>query len=356
MSTRRRPAPRARRPWMGAVSSMRWFVVRLSPPESSVSRPSSTRRAPQPPGPGLPEQAPSVYMATGGRDSGLDRSLMLPSPQGREGEILGGPVEVAAAGLAGDQRGLRAKLLQPLGRDRHPTGAAEVRLGHRHQGEPGAGAEDPVVVGEDVAGELGGQLLALGAHAGQVRLDPAQLVLERGLLAPALALALLEARFGFADVGGEPLLALHEDQDFLLHAGLLLLDLLHLDEDRRVLLVGLHLVEAGLVLGPLGLDDLEVLLLGALVLLGGVEAGFRLLGFLLGALDRGVHGGDLLGEPRRLRFEADDLGVDLLQMDQRLEVDVHLLSRPRPRLIWVALTLRVVAVPTLTRTKNGPVM
>src|ERR1051325_4536985 len=145
MSTRRRPRPRARRPGMGAISSMRWLVVGLSPPESSRSRPSSTMRTPQPPGPGLPEQAPSEYMATGGSAAGMRRPpLTLPSPQGGEGDRSGGPVEVAAAGLAGDQRGLRAELLQPLGRDRHPAGPAEVGLGHRDQGKPGAGAKDAV--------------------------------------------------------------------------------------------------------------------------------------------------------------------------------------------------------------------
>src|SRR6476646_2627957 len=224
MSTRRRPAPRERRPWIGAVSSMRWFVVGFSAPESSVSRPSWTMRTPQPPGPGLPEQAPSVYMATG-----VVGGISAPPPAGRgrppASRRSGGPVEVAAAGLAGDQRGLRAELLQPLGRDRHPAGAAEVGLGNRNQGQPGAGAEDAVVVGEDVAGELAGQLLALGAHAGQIRLDPAQLLLERGLLAPALALALLESRLGLADVAGEALLGFHQHQDLLLHPGLLLLDL-----------------------------------------------------------------------------------------------------------------------------------
>src|SRR5690348_12643002 len=285
MSTRRRRAPRERRPWIGAVSSMRWFVVGFSAPESSVSRPSWTMRTPQPPGPGLPEQAPSVYMATG-VVGGISAPHPALSPAGRgrppESRRSGGPVEVAAAGLAGDQRGLRAELLQPLGRDRHPAGAAEVGLGHRDQGQPGAGAEDAVVVGEDVAGELAGQLLALGAHAGQIGLDPAQLLRERGLLAPALALALLESRLGLADVARETLLGFHQHQDLLLHPGLLLLDLLDLDEDRGVLLVGLHLVEACLVLGPLALDDLEVLLLGPLVFLRGVEACLGLLGVLLG--------------------------------------------------------------------------
>jgi len=39
---------------------MRWLVVWDSPPDSSISLPSSMRMAAQPPGPGLPLQAPSV--------------------------------------------------------------------------------------------------------------------------------------------------------------------------------------------------------------------------------------------------------------------------------------------------------
>src|SRR3954471_11278433 len=43
---------------------MRLLVVSGSPPESSRSRPSQRRIAAQPPGPGLPEQAPSVWTST----------------------------------------------------------------------------------------------------------------------------------------------------------------------------------------------------------------------------------------------------------------------------------------------------
>src|SRR5688572_25485523 len=47
-----------------AVSSMRLLVVCGSPPKSSRSAPSDSRTAPQPPGPGLPLQAPSAWMMT----------------------------------------------------------------------------------------------------------------------------------------------------------------------------------------------------------------------------------------------------------------------------------------------------
>ena len=43
-----------------AVSSMRLLVVVSSPPEIIFSAPLYSRIAAQPPGPGLPEQAPSV--------------------------------------------------------------------------------------------------------------------------------------------------------------------------------------------------------------------------------------------------------------------------------------------------------
>ena len=121
----------------------------------------------------------------------------------------------------------------------------------------------------------------------------------------------------------EPLLGLHEDQDLLLHLGLLLLDVLDLDQDRGVFLVGLDLVEAGFVLAALALDDLEVLFLGALVLAGGVEPGLGLLDVLLGVLDRGVDGGDLPREPRGVRLEGGDARVDRLQTDQCLELLVQ---------------------------------
>ena len=46
--------------WITAISSMRLLVVRRSPPNSSFSVPPDLSSTPQPPGPGLPLQAPSV--------------------------------------------------------------------------------------------------------------------------------------------------------------------------------------------------------------------------------------------------------------------------------------------------------
>ena len=49
---------------IAAISSMRLLVVWASPPFSSFSLSPNFRIAPQPPGPGLPEQAPSVKTVT----------------------------------------------------------------------------------------------------------------------------------------------------------------------------------------------------------------------------------------------------------------------------------------------------
>src|ERR1700720_4395851 len=51
---------------IAAISSMRLLVVWGSPPLSSLTRSPNARIAPQPPRPGLPEQAPSVWMTTCG--------------------------------------------------------------------------------------------------------------------------------------------------------------------------------------------------------------------------------------------------------------------------------------------------
>ena len=236
----------------------------LAAGELDAPRPSSMTMAAQPPGPGLP-RAGAVRVDDDGE--GLSGHGTLPltaalSPRGGEGD-QGEPVEVAAAGLAGDQRALRAQLLEALGRDRHAAAAAEVRLGHLARGR---GRRAPcrmlVVVGEDGGGSWPRQLGALGADHGQLGLDAAELLLRAWppRCLPS-ALARLEARLGVLDVGGEPLLGLHEDEDLLLDPGLLLLDLLDLDEDRGVFLVGLDLVEPAFVLAALGLDDLEVLFL-----------------------------------------------------------------------------------------------
>src|SRR5690606_34237780 len=49
---------------MAAVSSILLLVVSASPPFNSLRCRPNCRIAPQPPGPGLPEQAPSVWMIT----------------------------------------------------------------------------------------------------------------------------------------------------------------------------------------------------------------------------------------------------------------------------------------------------
>src|SRR5215470_19855491 len=260
--------------------------------------------------------APSPYpLPRGAREQGT-----LPI----RGETTSGePVEVAAAGLAGEKRRLRAQLLEPLGRDGHAAAAAQVGLDHLGEGETAARLQELVVVGEHVGGELLGELGALRAYEREVGLDAAELLLERGFLLLALALARLEAALRLADVCGEALLGLHENEDLLLHPRLLLLDLLDLGEDGGVLLVGLDLVEPALRLGALGLNDLEVFFAAALLLLGRVQSGAGRLHVLLGCLDGGVDGGDLLGQAGGLGLVGGDARVHALEVDERLELGVH---------------------------------
>jgi hypothetical protein len=49
---------------IAASNSMRLLVVSASPPDISLTVVPWRRMAPQPPGPGLPEQAPSVKIST----------------------------------------------------------------------------------------------------------------------------------------------------------------------------------------------------------------------------------------------------------------------------------------------------
>src|SRR6266481_3377498 len=56
----------ASRPLIAAISSMRLLVVSGSPPASSRSLSPMRNRTAQPPGPGLPRQAPSVNSSTSG--------------------------------------------------------------------------------------------------------------------------------------------------------------------------------------------------------------------------------------------------------------------------------------------------
>src|SRR6476620_5351826 len=51
---------------MAAISSIRLFVVSVSPPDSSRSFAPMRHSTPQPPGPGLPRHAPSVNISTSG--------------------------------------------------------------------------------------------------------------------------------------------------------------------------------------------------------------------------------------------------------------------------------------------------
>ena len=68
---------------IAAINSMRLLVVCASPPLISFCVPPHSRMAPQPPGPGLPEQAPSVWMTTCG-----SRPSAALTPRARSAEAV----------------------------------------------------------------------------------------------------------------------------------------------------------------------------------------------------------------------------------------------------------------------------
>jgi len=151
-----RAASERRRPWIGGGQvSIAEFVGGLSPPPSR-SRAVLDEAEAQQPRPGYRAGAVSD-MITGDR-AGIGHFALEPlhpalvSIQGgrRERWDSGGPVDVAAAGLAGDQQDCARSILQALGRDRHETGAAEVGL-VTGQGIR-SGEEDPVVAARMFAG------------------------------------------------------------------------------------------------------------------------------------------------------------------------------------------------------------
>src|SRR3954454_11491141 len=95
---------------------MRLLVVSASPPESSRSRPSQRRMAPQPPGPGLPEQAPSVWTST------------TTTPSSGSGEAIGrDPLDAAV------EAELAQVLARVLGLDQGALDLVQPVVEPRHQ-------------------------------------------------------------------------------------------------------------------------------------------------------------------------------------------------------------------------------
>src|SRR3954454_7977283 len=92
---------------------MRLLVVSGSPPESSRSRPSQRRMAAQPPGPGLPEQAPSVWTSTTPSSDSGEAIGRDPLDAAVEAELA----QVLARVLGFDQGAL--DLMQPVVEPRH---------------------------------------------------------------------------------------------------------------------------------------------------------------------------------------------------------------------------------------------
>src|SRR3954462_1035240 len=78
-------------PFIAAISSMRLLVVSGSPPDSSRSLSPMRSSTPQPPGPGLPRQAPSVNSSTSGSSvrEQLARQLEDHAFGGMVGDFLG---------------------------------------------------------------------------------------------------------------------------------------------------------------------------------------------------------------------------------------------------------------------------
>lgn len=108
------PGGSARMPSSAAVISMMLFVVRGEPPDlSSTALPwSSTRIAAQPPGPGLPWQAPSVQIRISPGSSGA------PSPSSRSEDRAGGRL----FDLGTDHRPARTARRSPAGGSRSRFG------------------------------------------------------------------------------------------------------------------------------------------------------------------------------------------------------------------------------------------
>src|SRR6266542_4476269 len=221
-------------------------------------------------------------------------------------------------------------------------------------------AEELVVVGEDGGWKIPSQLSALALDQGEVGLGAAQLLAERRLLAPPLGLAGLEARFGLLGFRGQSLPELHEVQDLFLDPGLFLLDLLDLGEDGGVLLVRLDLVELALELLPLDPVVLEVLLLRALALPGGIEPRLGRLHRLARLIHGGVHGGDLAGS-RASSASSPEIRVSSACRSMSVRSWASTSSSPARH---GPLTLARSPEgrgnrgggPTWTRTKTGPVM
>src|SRR3954447_24865944 len=107
---------------------MRLLVVSASPPESSRSRPSQRRIAAQPPGPGFPEQAPSVWTSTTTPSSGSGEAIGRdPLDATVEAELA----QVLARVFGLDQRPL--DLVQPVVEPRHQEAERRPPREHRQR-------------------------------------------------------------------------------------------------------------------------------------------------------------------------------------------------------------------------------
>src|SRR6516162_2285194 len=104
---------------IAAISSMRLLVVCGSPPLSSLRCEPKARIAPHPPGPGLPEQAPSVWMTTCGSLTAAASARSLVEPvvaHAGDGLVEAQLAEIFDRILAPHQR--RPALVEPIDQPR----------------------------------------------------------------------------------------------------------------------------------------------------------------------------------------------------------------------------------------------
>src|SRR6266481_1771835 len=120
---------------------MRLLVVWGSPPLSSLTRSPNARIAPQPPGPGLPEQAPSVWMTTCGSlkiGYPLNSSVDPVIAHAGDGLMETQLAEIFQRVLPPDQRG--AALVEPVDQTCQQEPQRRAARQHR-QGLPLVGRE-----------------------------------------------------------------------------------------------------------------------------------------------------------------------------------------------------------------------
>src|SRR6185503_18469360 len=250
----------------------------------------------------------------------VDHRHRSPSPV-RAGVVagLGLVVEEAAAVLADEDQAGLAHFVEALRREGHPAARADPVAADQGHGEPAPALQEPPVLGEEVPRDVTHDGLPLAPGGLDVDLEGAQLLGGGGLLDLRLRLLWAEPRVGLDRLAAEALLELHEREDLLFDAVLLDLRALALGQRRRVLLVGLDLVQLGLQLLPLGGLVLELLLLRPNVLAGAVELGPDGVNARLRLLEPVADAVDADRYRLELSLEPCDAAVEDLELLETLE-------------------------------------